>query len=59
MPPMSPPPPTATSTCRAGLLLQLERQRALPQQRLGLVVGVHRSAPESRVHASLAASASA
>ena len=44
MPPISPPPPTATSSVSSSrrLLLELEPERALPEQRLDLVVGVDR-----------------
>ena len=42
MPPMSPPPPTETSTVSSSrLLLQLQAEGALPQQRLVLVERVH------------------
>ena len=61
MPPINPPPPTATSSVSSvrRLLVELQPERALAEQRLDLVVGMDGSAPARAAHASLAASASA
>ena len=61
MPPISPPPPTATSNVsRSGACSSSSQpERALPQQRLVLIEGVHRQRAGAAAHASLAASASA
>ena len=62
MPPISPPPPTATSSVsRSGACASSSSaERALAQQRLVLIEGVHRQRARLRAtQASLAASASA